>query len=148
MSKWPSYLQFFYNTSKITMFKKVLNSGKAYLLLNVWFNFFENLGKCYLFKYLKHNNCLCKTDQILVSKFFVCHYNLLKKSLTKNFIMEIYWQTIERKDSVAINLIVLLNFHVGILTVFLVWFVPCVSVADLGLLQHLRWSASLFLFSD
>ena len=57
---------------------------------------------------------------MLVSKFFVCHYNLLKKSLTKNFIMEIYWQTIERKDTVAINLIVLLNFHVGILTVFLV----------------------------
>ena len=34
--------------------------------------------------------------------------------------MEIYWQTIERKDTAAINLIVLLNFHVGILTVFLV----------------------------
>ena len=42
--------------------------------------------------------------------------------------MEIYWQTIERKDTVVINLIALLNFHVGILTVFLVRFFPGASL--------------------
>ena len=77
-------------------------------------------------------------QQTLLKKFLI--ENLIFCSTSRNIFenMEIYWQTIERKDTVVINLIALLNFHVGILTVFLVWFFPGASLwEDFPVQKHL-----------
>ena len=78
-------------------------------------------------------------QQTLLKKFLI--ENLIFCNTSRNIFenMEIYWQTIERKDTVVINLIALLNFHVGILTVFLVRFFPGASLwEDFSVQKHLQ----------